>query len=731
MYKKIIQYTLIAASIGFIGYIYFKLTKGDSQFADPYAVVSPNCSVILEGKVGASLKTYMPLLRDLSSNKIEVAGISMNPVSSWINVIASLDSLKGADERWNEVLSQNNFVFASTHQLRGDTWMLSLGLPENDASATANALMKKWGAASSSRSFKNVTIHQGTKWQYAVLANCLVIATSNAVMEDIIIRTEKKDLLSSQTNFAEARKSMSADIPIHFFFSMESGEWMILDPIITDDAVSLSGYAILNSPSNNSFSLTEKSNQDLQVVRVLPYNTSFLDIYSYDDFESGWKKHEDFHSKSEASKFWGQAWKDYGDTCACDLNDLLLSWRSGEWGTAIIDINDSTSCEVMFLGVKDSTDVISKLKPLLASDNAANTNGIHRLNYPQLFERNKPQSFLVEFNYIKQVDDIVFLATEMKDLLPLSNIAAPFSESNVYKNISGQMNHEEGRFVYQTEYYTSPLPTGLIRMLDGSEYVAAGVEHFKGNKYLVQIHLPRTSNETSITSPQPIQHQESIVVVTTNTAQRNWTVTNHNTQQKEKLIQNAEDELQLYASDGSLLWKKKINGQVLGEVIQIDALKNNKLQYAFTTAKALYIIDRNGNDLSGFPIVPKPPILSPLHIADYDKDKKYRLLFTGGDDFLYNYGVDGKKTIGWKGGSFAACYITNFKTGKEDFLLAASTSGNLQLMKRTGELRQEKLSRLDDYDGDKVIISTGDRIEETTITYTSKDGNVKTVNLIK
>jgi len=80
--------------------------------------------------------------------------------------------------------------------------------------------MKKWSASSSSRSFKNVTIQQGTKWQYAVVANCLVIATSNAVMEDIIIRTEKKDLLSSQTNFAEARQSMSADVPLHFFFSL-------------------------------------------------------------------------------------------------------------------------------------------------------------------------------------------------------------------------------------------------------------------------------------------------------------------------------------------------------------------------------------------------------------------------------------------------------------------------------------------------------------------------------
>lgn len=731
MYKKIIQYTLIAASIGFIGYIYFKLTKGDSQSADPYAVVSPNYAVILEGKVGSGLKTYMPWLRNLSANKNEIAGISLNPVSSWMEVIASLDSLKGADGQWNNVLSQSNFVFASTHQLRGDAWMLSIGLPENEAVSAANNLMKKWSAPTTSRSFKNVAIHQGAKWQYAVVANCLVIATSNALMEDIIIRTEKKDLLSSQTNFADARQSMSADVPLHFFFSMESGEWMMLDPIITDGEVSLSGYAVLNTPSISSFSLTEKSNHDLQVVKVLPSNTSFLDIFSYDDFESGWKKHEDFHSKSEASKFWGQAWKDYGDTCACDLNDLLLSWRSGEWGTAIIDINDSTSCEVMFLGVKDSTDVISKMKPLLASDNAANANGIQRLNYPQLFERNKPQSFLVEFNYIKQIDNTVFLATEMKDLLSFTNITEPFNESQAYKNASALMNHEESRFIYQTEYYTSPLPTGLIRMLGGSDYIAVGVEHFKDNKYLVNVHLPRTGNASIANLTDPIQNQAPVEEVQTSTEQRDWTVVNHNTQQKEKLTQNANSELSLYANDGSLLWKKKINGSVLGEVVQIDALKNNKLQYTFTTDKALYIIDRNGNDLSGFPIVPKPPILSPLLVADYDKDKKYRLLFTGGDDFLYNYGVDGKKTTGWKGGSFSACYITSFKIGKEDFLLAVSPSGETHLIKRTGELRQEKTTKLDNYNGDKVIISTGDLIEETTITYTSKDGKVKTVNLIK
>lgn len=732
MLKKIIQYSIIAASIGVIAYVYYQFSKDQGTPANVYDAVPSNSFVVLEVKLGSSLNNYKPWLNETSARKNETAGISFNPASQWAWVISTLDSLRHIDENWQKVLSQSNVVLASTSQLRGDTWMMSIGLHENEATTTARELMKNWIAPKSTRNFKNITIHQGLALQYAVVRNCLVLATSNALMEDVIIRAEKKDLLYGLPNYATAHETRSADIPVHFFFRMDNGEWMQLDPVFSEGKISLSGYAVLNKPSNSSYVLTGNGKK-FEVAKYLPDNTSLLDVYSYRDFETGWRKHEEYFAGTDASKFWGQAWKDYGDTCSCDLNDILFSWRTGEWGAAILAENDSTTSQVLFIGTSDSTDVIAKMKPLLR-EKTTTASGIYTLLYPQLLERNKPQTFLVEARHIMQKGNFVFLGSNPEDFAALQKIQSSLADNNSFRKSIAGLNPAAGRFVYQTAYYASPLPATLIAMLSGNDYTAASVEHFKDNRYLVQIALPY-QGEVAVLDNNPSHPAETSAIEQPqsieNTLQddaRTWIVINHNTQQKEKLTESNNHELCLFGNDGKMLWKKKLEGKILGDVVQIDGLKNNKLQYAFATDKLVYIVDRNGNDFAGYPLRPKPPIASPLHIADYDKNKTYRLLFTSGDGYLNNYNIEGKKTIGWKGGS-GACYITDFKIGQDDYILAVSADGTLNFLKRTGEKKHSPSNKLSDYDGKKCIVTPADNIHETTITYTTKAGEVKTIEV--
>ena len=78
-------------------------------------------------------------------------------------------------------------------------------------------------------------------------------------------------------------------------------------------------------------------------------------------------------------------------------------------------------------------------------------------------------------------------------------------------------------------------------------------------------------------------------------------VTNHADGSKEKLcIQNGSAER--FDHTSTSLFKVSMEGNVLGSVSEVDALKNGKWQAAFTTNKKLYIIDRKGNALAGFPI---------------------------------------------------------------------------------------------------------------------------------
>jgi len=105
-------------------------------------------------------------------------------------------------------------------------------------------------------------------------------------------------------------------------------------------------------------------------------------------------------------------------------------------------------------------------------------------------------------------------------------------------------------------------------------------------------------------------------------------VTNHITKQKEIIVQDIKNNLYLISNRGKVLWKKQLQGPVLGEVQQIDMYKNGRLQLAFATPNRVYVLDRNGNNAAPFPLKFKDAITQPLSVFDYDNNKKYRLLVT-------------------------------------------------------------------------------------------------------
>jgi len=60
-------------------------------------------------------------------------------------------------------------------------------------------------------------------------------------------------------------------------------------------------------------------------------------------------------------------------------------------------------------------------------------------------------------------------------------------------------------------------------------------------------------------------------------------VTNHITRQKEIVVQDITNNLYLISNTGKILWKKQLQGPVLGTINQIDIYKNGRLQLAFAT----------------------------------------------------------------------------------------------------------------------------------------------------
>ena len=165
-------------------------------------------------------------------------------------------------------------------------------------------------------------------------------------------------------------------------------------------------------------------------------------------------------------------------------------------------------------------------------------------------------------------------------------------------------------------------------------------------------------------------------------------VKNHITKQKEIVVQDIRNNLYLISNKGKILWKKQIQGGILGTIEQIDIYKNGRLQLAFATSNSVYVIDRNGNDVAPFPIKFNNEITQPLAVFDYDKNKNYRLLVTQGKHILM-YNVKAKTVNGFtfkSANNTIICQPKHFRIGSKDYI-TLKTQNKLYILDRTGKTR--------------------------------------------
>ncbi len=104
-----------------------------------------------------------------------------------------------------------------------------------------------------------------------------------------------------------------------------------------------------------------------------------------------------------------------------------------------------------------------------------------------------------------------------------------------------------------------------------------------------------------------------------------------------------------FVSDkGEVLWKIPLSERPVSDVFSIDIHKNGKYQYAFSSDNQLFVIDRNGKHVEGFPMKFPVQAAGPVSVFDYEKDREYRFVFVGIDNVIYNYTTKGEETSGWE-----------------------------------------------------------------------------------
>ena len=163
-------------------------------------------------------------------------------------------------------------------------------------------------------------------------------------------------------------------------------------------------------------------------------------------------------------------------------------------------------------------------------------------------------------------------------------------------------------------------------------------------------------------------------------------VKNHRNNNYEIVVQDQDNQLYLISTAGKVLWKKKLEGRIQGEIHQVDLYKNGKLQLAFCTNNQFLVLDRNGEEVPPFTKKYEGGNLNALAVFDYEKDRNYRFVVTQGKNvFMYN--SKGNIVNGFTYTETESPVIAapkHFKVNKKDYLVFQLENGKLKIRHRAG-----------------------------------------------
>ncbi len=163
-------------------------------------------------------------------------------------------------------------------------------------------------------------------------------------------------------------------------------------------------------------------------------------------------------------------------------------------------------------------------------------------------------------------------------------------------------------------------------------------------------------------------------------------VKNHNNGSNELLVQDSTYRIFLTSHKDGVIWQYTLDGMIKGRVQQVDLYKNGKLQYFITTTKKLYVIDRLGRDVSGFPqnLTFNAQF---AELVDYDKSKNYRYLLSSNKKELFILDKEGTPLDGWAPkliGKVPKEPASHYKIAGKDYFIVHCEDGTLFLLNRAG-----------------------------------------------
>ena len=248
---------------------------------------------------------------------------------------------------------------------------------------------------------------------------------------------------------------------------------------------------------------------------------------------------------------------------------------------------------------------------------------------------NNRWSVFADLPTVRLFADKSFLEYSLKDRMSDASVELP--EGIVaYASLSDDPD-------FAGQLFTKSLSAPLLSFVKGAGYAPAAASlNLSGPLPSMRVQL-----ETQALKGTKVQvlERDTVVVVPGGL----FPVTNFASGKTNYLYQNAHQAICLRDENNKDVWGVPFKETICGRVQTIDFYNNKKLQWLFCAGSKLYLMDRLGRWVNGFPInLPKPVLLGP-DVYDFTGAGGYTVMILHKDNTLERYNLHGEKVAGFKG----------------------------------------------------------------------------------
>ena len=781
MWKKIVFVVVIGSVLGAGAWYYLHLKKIKTPVSEAINAVPLNAALIFESR---QARATWKKLSDANIMWSDLLGTEF--IARLNKEGRAVDSLLALHPEAAQLL-ENRSLFISLHQAsaRDFDFLYLYSLPDVTKESIVDNFIRETrkGTEPAQREYDGVTLYSfaidsSSTFNYAFSKGILISSFNAILVENSIRQLNSGVSLQQDKDFNSILNSAGEKVDGNIFISYKHlpallsrfvlpehkmlvtsmnnfASWTGVDATIRPNELMLSGFtAVKDSLQNYLGMFARQKPQDIDLPSVIPSNTAsfvFFGISNLKTYRLDYKTY--LRSKGKLFTY-DQAVADVNKKYHVDIEKNLLSWIGNEMALviteptskdfnekcyAVIHSNDIEEAKLLVKALADS--VAGEIKKPKKDTSSINGYEIGHLKLQGILPKLLGSPFeRVQQNYYTAIGNYMVFANSIEALRHFINSYeggktlqgdqnyASFAENNLSSDASLYVysNIARSPFLYSA-FASEEHAQDIEKFLDIYRRFQALAVQFSANGKLFYSNIFIKHN--------PIYKQETNTLwelpLDTTVSGKPWLVVNHNTQAKEIFVQDDANKIYLVSNTGKVLWSRELTEKIMGEVQQVDAKKNGKLQLLFNTRSAIYIIDRNGKDLPGFPIKMKSPATNGIALFDYENNRDYRFLIACEDKRVLNLKLDGKLVDGWKFEKTmypVTLPVQHHNIGGKDHLFIVDSKGKVYVLDRHGN---ERL-KVSDHFNKRVkgfFIEQGADLARTSIISCDTIGNVLKLEL--